>query len=161
MDDVGAKRTSWFNLKTLWDSTNHVLASLSDPTDELRRLWMEGVSRESLVLDRRDLLDFSFLLVGDVGEGDHSQYAVVPALEAKAEGTAFLFVCSDVIYPLGDDNDYRNKFYRPYKDYPGPIYAIPGNHDWYDGLEGFMRHVCGREPHGKLLDRGRPFSKAW
>ena len=49
---------------------------------------------------------------------------------------------SDVIYPAGDVNEYEDKFFWPYRDLPGPIYAIPGNHDWYDGLHGFMTHFC-------------------
>ena len=26
-----------------------------------------------------------------------------------------------------------------------PLLALPGNHDWYDGLAGFMYHFCGRD----------------
>ena len=34
--------------------------------------------------------------------------------------------------------DYEPKFYLPFKGFTeSPIYAIPGNHDWYDALEGF------------------------
>jgi hypothetical protein len=32
----------------------------------------------------------------------------------------------------------------PYRHYPQPIYALPGNHDWYDGLRGFMTYFCGQ-----------------
>ena len=86
---------------------------------------------------------FSFLLLGDPGEGDNSQYAVVPPLIASSEGTDFTVICSDVIYPSGELGDYETKFFRPYRDLECPIYAVPGNHDWYDGLHGFMSHLCG------------------
>ena len=33
--------------------------------------------------------------------------------------------------------DYENKFWLPFKGVTKPVYAIPGNHDWYDALEGF------------------------
>lgn len=33
--------------------------------------------------------------------------------------------------------DYENNFYLPFKGFTKPIYAIPGNHDWFDALEGF------------------------
>jgi hypothetical protein len=49
-----------------------------------------------------------------------------------------------VLYPVGDVNDYADKFYTPYSKFEGPIYAIPGNHDWYDDLYAFMYHLCGR-----------------
>jgi hypothetical protein len=61
-------------------------------------------------------------------------------------GSDFLVVASDVIYPAGDVNDYVDGFYLPFERYKPPIYAIPGNHDWYDGLNGFMFHFCGAQP---------------
>ena len=33
--------------------------------------------------------------------------------------------------------DYEAKFWLPFKGVTRPVYAIPGNHDWYDALEGF------------------------
>src|SRR3954453_8865207 len=33
--------------------------------------------------------------------------------------------------------NYENNFYLPFKGFTKPIYAIPGNHDWFDALEGF------------------------
>ena len=49
----------------------------------------------------------------------------------------FLVVSSDVIYPAGAMKDYEPKFYLPFKGFTKPIYAVPGNHDWYDALEAF------------------------
>jgi Calcineurin-like phosphoesterase len=34
-------------------------------------------------------------------------------------------------------HDYEANFYLPFQGFAKPIYAIPGNHDWYDALEGF------------------------
>jgi hypothetical protein len=101
---------------------------------------------EGLILDQHaGLEEVSFLVAGDTGEGDASQYTVVEPLLACGRDTDFMVVCSDVIYPAGDAEDYKLKFYEPYEDYPRPIYAVPGNHDWYDGLVGFMYHLCGAE----------------
>ena len=66
-----------------------------------------------------------------------------PGCSRSAQGTGFAVIASDVIYPAGSADDYDDKFFRPYQDYRAPIYAIPGNHDWYDGLGGFMRVFCG------------------
>lgn len=140
------KRLSWFNAGVLVRSRNDVLAKLvSDPVDGERARWTAGLSDQDLVVDLQEPT-FSFLLLGDTGEGDWSQYAVIPPLLAHAPGTSFLFVCSDVLYPLGDVNDYQVKFYDAYSEYPGPIYAVPGNHDWYDDLQAFMYHFCDRSP---------------
>jgi len=46
-------------------------------------------------------------------------------------------VSSDVVYPTGAMKDYEAKFWLPFKGIVDPVYAIPGNHDWYDALEGF------------------------
>ena len=98
-----------------------------------------------VVQEHADLEEFSFLVVGDTGEGDASQFAVVPSMLEAGKDTAFMVICSDVIYPSGDAENYEEKFYRPYENYPSPIYALPGNHDWYDGLNGFMYHLCDAE----------------
>lgn len=42
---------------------------------------------------------------------------------------AFLFHLGDVIYGPGKESHYGDRFYRPYRHYPGKILAIPGNHD--------------------------------
>jgi hypothetical protein len=53
------------------------------------------------------------------------------------DAVKFLVVSSDVIYPAGAIEDYEGNFYLPFQGFAKPIYAIPGNHDWYDALEAF------------------------
>lgn len=144
------KRLSWFNPVMWVNARNDVLAKLSDPVAVERGRWVAGLSDADLVVSHPQE-KFSFLVMGDTGEGDYSQYAVLPALSREEKDTAFLFICSDVLYPIGDVNDYLVKFYAPYRNYPGPIYAIPGNHDWYDDLQAFMFHFCDREPNDRPL----------
>lgn len=149
------KRFSWLSPLTLWRSRNNVLAGLSgDPTEHARAAWVEerrsalvrgGAAAEladDFMIRRDDLNDFSFIVFGDSGEGDRSQYSVVPAMLSAANGSEFAIVASDVVYPAGDVNEYIGKFHVPYAGYPQPIYAVPGNHDWLDGLAGFMQHFC-------------------
>jgi hypothetical protein len=98
--------------------------------DELFRIYPAGAE---------GVRDFSFLVIGDPGEGDPSQYSLVARyLElGRREDVRFLVVSSDVIYPAGAMSDYEFNFYLPFKGFTKPIYAIPGNHDWFDALEGF------------------------
>jgi hypothetical protein len=156
-----AKPFSWLNPAPLWQSRNDRLARVfGDPTDDRRRAWMAQLAPASLVVEVQRDGPFSFLVMGDTGEGDGSQLAVVPPLLAHAADAAFLFVCSDVIYPAGGVDDYLRKFFGPYVAFPAPIYAIPGNHDWYDDATGFMYWFCGQStapPRGS----SRPFSRAW
>lgn len=148
----GGRPFSWLSLAPLWQSRNQVLGDLlGDPTNDERRRWMgvqrraEKLSADLILREHAGLEEVSLLMIGDPGEGDASQFALVPPLLACGRDTDFMVVCSDVIYPAGDAEDYEGKFYRPYEHYPHPIYAVPGNHDWYDGLSGFMFHLCDAE----------------
>jgi uncharacterized membrane protein HdeD (DUF308 family) len=91
--------------------------------------------------------DFSFVVIGDPGEGDASQQVLRDQLLAVAALPAvrFVVVSSDVVYPNGAMIDYEACFWLPFKGVTKPVYAIPGNHDWYDALEAFLATFL--EPH--------------
>jgi hypothetical protein len=86
--------------------------------------------------------DFGFIVIGDTGEGDPSQLCLKDRIieVGRQDHIKFLVVSSDVIYPSGTMSDYEPKFYLPFKGFTKPIYAIPGNHDWFDAGESFMAH---------------------
>ena len=100
------------------------------PAEKIFAIEPEGVTDEG---------DFSFIVIGDTGEGDPSQMVLRDQLIAsgKRDNTKFLILSSDVIYPDGKMKDYETNFYLPFKGFERPIYAIPGNHDWFDANEGF------------------------
>lgn len=68
----------------------------------------------------------------------------------------------DQVYPYATQADYQSRTYQPYysarpwgssdprapDDDPGgrPLFVIPGNHDWYDGLISFVRLFCQFDP---------------
>jgi len=158
---------SWTTLRPLISSINQLLIGAS-PTlvAHLRQYWAQRMtpSVDLRVVDQSEA--DTFVLLGDPGEQDRSQYIVVPALRrvVEREQPAFGVICSDVIYPSGDVNDYVHGFYLPYGPVPPanapaavdgrtargpsrleqlPFFALPGNHDWHDGLSGFMQHFCG------------------
>ncbi len=83
--------------------------------------------------------DFAFIVIGDTGEGDASQHVLRDQLftATRQEAVKFVVVSSDVVYPTGAMRDYETKFWLPFKGIDKPVYAIPGNHDWYDALEAF------------------------
>jgi calcineurin-like phosphoesterase family protein len=100
-----------------------------------------------------------FHSVGDTGgikEPSH-QFAVADAMSADigtkifANGRpAFFYHLGDVVYYFGQERYY----YDPYRDYAGPIFAIPGNHDGvlFKGepvkysLEPFFNNFCSNAP---------------
>ena len=73
------------------------------------------------------------------GEGDASQHILRDQLLSVANhpDVRFVVISSDVVYPVGSMNDYEAKFWLPFKGVTKAVYAIPGNHDWYDALEAF------------------------
>lgn len=115
--------------------TDHWRSSMSlstgvTPSPSAFRLTPEGMGDSS---------DFSFVVVGDPGEGDASQLVLKDQILKVCEQpeVRFLLLSSDIIYPAGAMRDYEHKFYMPFKGVTKPVYAIPGNHDWFDALEGF------------------------
>lgn len=76
---------------------------------------------------------------------------------------AFLFHLGDIVYDFGESAYYYDQFYDAFRNYPGPIFAIPGNHDSFvasiappdvapqeqgveDPLKIFMRNFCSDAP---------------
>jgi hypothetical protein len=66
-----------------------------------------------------------------------------------------LVVGGDLVYPVGSEEHYRDRFKGPLRfvapgrDKSGPILvATPGNHDWYDGLSAFFRLMCQKSSIG-------------
>ena len=106
-----------------------VTSAYGGDREDLFRVSPPGIDNE----------DFSFIVIGDTGEGDASQYSLVERyLEiGRRNDVKFLVIASDIIYPAGAMTDYENNFYMPFKGFTKPLYAIPGNHDWFDALEGF------------------------
>src|SRR3954447_21823093 len=80
--------------------------------------------------------EIRFHVLGDSGVGQASAAKTVAddmATDYKpgagALNPAFLFHLGDVIYGNDKASHYGERFYSPYKHYPGKIIAIPGNHD--------------------------------
>jgi len=87
-----------------------------------------------------DTTDFSFVVIGDPGEGDPSQHILKDQIltVSNKKDVKFVVISSDIVYPSGAMKDYERKFFLPFKGVKKPIYAIPGNHDWYDALDAFV-----------------------
>ncbi len=98
-----------------------------------------------------------FHSVGDTGsaKGPATQSLVADKMvtdfteDNPADVPSFLFHLGDVVYYFGESNYYYDQFFEPYRLYPAPIVAIPGNHDGvvYSGdpeatLAAFLRNFC-------------------
>jgi len=139
---------SWFFDSENW-ATGIWNSWAESRTDEWREAMVRAVSNDGARLKSTDFTvtppgglggDFAFVVIGDPGEGDASQHALRDQLLAVADhaDVRFVVVSSDVVYPNGSMIDYEAKFWLPFKGVRKPVYAIPGNHDWYDALEAFQ-----------------------
>jgi hypothetical protein len=94
--------------------------------------------------------------VADLGDGFDATYSVAYTLgraQLNLDGTALprgdvLVLGGDQVYPTASSEAYEDKFRGPYHaalpdcspgQPPPTLYALPGNHDWYDGLTAFLR----------------------
>lgn len=73
----------------------------------------------------------------------------------QANRPAFFYHLGDIVYNFGESIYYYDQFYEPYRDYPAPIFAIPGNHDSFilpntpadqTPLSVFARNFCAEQP---------------
>lgn len=102
-----------------------------------------------------------FHSVGDTGsvKGPDTQSLVADKMvtdfdEAMpADIPSFLFHLGDVVYYFGEGTYYYDQFYEPFRNYPAPIVAIPGNHDGVvypndpaPTLDAFLRNFCVASP---------------
>ncbi len=94
--------------------------------------------------------------VADLGDGFNATYSIAYLL-AQPQLTVgdrvlprgrVLVMGGDQVYPTASGQQYEDRFKGPYRAaLPCPpldgeqptLYALPGNHDWYDGLTAFLR----------------------
>ncbi len=103
-------------------------------------------------------LDF----IADTGDGWNSTYSVAyyaskPELKLSDGANLYdtkrgevLVFGGDEVYPTPSKQAYKERLINPFEQAfgddtpaePPHVFAIPGNHDWYDGLEAFTRLFC-------------------
>ena len=114
--------------------------------------------------------------VADLGDGFGPTYSVASLLARQDLPLAhdggpskdtcrgrMLVMGGDQVYPVASTIEYRDRTLGPYQaalpyspQVPAPdLFAVPGNHDWYDGLTSFMRIFCREDWIGGWRTRQR------
>ncbi len=117
-----------------------------------RMLMEDGPGR--IVPDEDGAIWIDYL--ADLGDGFDATYAVACLLAqerlevggVETRRGQVLFMGGDEVYPDASAENYQRRLVDPYGwAFPDPdpqgaggpsLYAIPGNHDWYDGLVSFL-----------------------
>jgi hypothetical protein len=96
--------------------------------------------------------------VADTGDGFDSAYSIASLIAApsldiegggRLEGGKLLVMGGDQVYPYASPDQYEEHLIAPYtladieaKEPARKLFALPGNHDWYDGLASFDQTFC-------------------
>ncbi len=98
-----------------------------------------------------------FHMVGDTGGSGNpeARQSIVNQVIAQHTPGSFLYHLGDLVYHYGESAQYESQFFKPFESYPGPIFAIAGNHDSdvnpdskvpYDSLDAFTTVFCDSTP---------------
>ena len=127
----------------------------AEPTLTLAQIY--GSQGAALATKLQATGQIVFHCVGDTGsdKGPGTQSLVADKMvtdfsEANAADVpSFYYHLGDVVYYFGEGEYYYDQFYEPYRNYPGPILGIAGNHDGivYPGdqaatLAAYLRNFC-------------------
>ncbi|MDQ6615308.1 MAG: hypothetical protein M3083_11315 [Actinomycetota bacterium] len=113
------------------------------------------------VFDRSEPGELWLDYVADLGDGFNSTYTVARLLsrphlgigdadhEYETERGSILVMGGDQVYPVPTRTNYENRLLGPYQAArpceaaaSSSLFAIPGSHDWYDGLVNFSNVFC-------------------
>ncbi len=75
---------------------------------------------------------------------------------AASDMPRFFYHLGDVVYDFSESQYWFDQFYDPFRNYPAPVFAIPGNHDSFvipgtktadEPLKIFARNFCAAKPN--------------
>ncbi|MCL1474125.1 metallophosphoesterase family protein [Argonema antarcticum] len=118
-------------------------------------IMQKGIDQTRMVIEDAsdDGSEFSFLVVGDSGSGNHQGYnpqrQIAELMLEHKENSRFVLHTGDVVYLVGSSEYYQQNFIKPYREFllggehperiaydrmifTLPILPVPGNHDYYD-----------------------------
>lgn len=161
-DYTGTPMTNWFSPKVLFTTGIRDLLSKLFGAYADRRAIIAALKPAKSFDDWKDHDHIWVDYVADLGDGWDSTYSIAWCL-AQIKQTIgikdkkmdlprgdILVMGGDQVYPFASAEAYKRRLVRPYqaalpctpKGKHPTVFAIPGNHDWYDGLRAFMRRFC-------------------
>ena len=148
----------WFDPHQLVDTVSRVVASgVWNSYADSRELQARTPSE---IYDRSHASELWVDYVSDLGDGFDSTYTVARTLaqeklvlsaddDVSTQRGGMLVMGGDQVYPVPKKREYVNRLLGPYEAAmpraPGrgvELFAIPGSHDWYDGLINFSNVFC-------------------
>ncbi|MEP6999451.1 MAG: hypothetical protein ABI969_03165 [bacterium] len=157
-----APMVGWFDPGQLLQTALQVVVSTAFAENSDRRILDAVIHPEVEPCDYTSLDEVWIDYVADTGDGWNSTYAIAHAVAQPtqtvylADGTAvktergkIMVFGGDEVYPTASRDEYKRRLVAPYEtalphsDAPSPtVFAVAGNHDWYDSLVAYSRIFC-------------------
>lgn len=159
----------WYDVKQLASTGIKTVVSLvfGNFADK-REMQAVAVQDEPHDFSKKDDIWIDF--ISDLGDGFNPTYTLAQLMakdEISLNGETLnrgdlLIMGGDEVYPTPEKIEYKNRLQGPYnaafpwkedepKEDKPKLFAIPGNHDWYDGLTNFLRLFCQGRALGNWL----------
>lgn len=175
------KAVQWFSPPTLARAAAKVALSAAFG-DYLDKREMEHTLKSRVLTAGAGTDDVWIDFIADTADGFNQTYSVAwcasqpdiapRGLDRPLRRAQLIVLGGDEVYPYATPKEYEDRFVGPYlaalpwtdpdasrpKEPHPRILAIPGNHDWYDGLTGFMRLFA--QPGwigGRMLEQTRSY----
>lgn len=136
-DEVG-ESASTTGEATTTSSSDDASVTTDDPTGETSSDTSTDTNGDTTeTTGEAEVVDLTFVVMGDAGEGNEGQYAVADAIEmvcADKGDCAFVLYLGDNFYDDGVgsamDDQFQTKFELPYANLDLPFKIVLGNHDY-------------------------------
>jgi hypothetical protein len=159
--ELGFRRqgpVSWYSPRVLADSgLRYVLSAVFGAYLDKREL--QAALPSDIITHHADRDELWVDFTADTGDGFNATNSIatllgkrrldVEGLDRPLPRGDLLVLGGDEVYPTASAEVYEDRFVGPFTSalpwseglWPD-LYAIPGNHDWFDGLTSFMRVFC-------------------
>jgi hypothetical protein len=151
------KMVRWYNVKQLSATLlKTIISTIFGNFADKREIQAALSACDEYDYSDRDEIWIDY--ISDLGDGFDSTYTLAHLM--KEEKLTFgdlqlsrgnlLIMGGDEVYPTPEKEEYENRLQGPYNaafpwdertDRPH-LFALPGNHDWYDGLTNFLKLFC-------------------
>jgi hypothetical protein len=148
-----APMTGWFDPGVMAQSAAMLLtANIFGRHSDTRLIEALGSQPQDLFDYSGHQGDFWFDYVADLGDGWNATYAIAAAMAQETQldtrSGELLVMGGDQVYPYPSRSAYTRRTETPYAEAYAArrrlpdVFAIPGNHDWFDSLIAFSRLFC-------------------
>jgi hypothetical protein len=176
-DYTEKKMVGWYDARQLLNTAiKTIISSVFGSYSDKREI--QACLAKDEIFDYSYMPEVWIDYMSDTGDGFNTTFTMANLLsedEREVDGNQtfkgdILILGGDEVYPVANRDDYKNRLRGPFdsacrnqnehrkqmenpSDKEHDLFAIPGNHDWYDGLSNFIKIFCQGRTIGNWLTR--------